>query len=202
MKYILLLFLYIILINNVLAQQKDTIHTVNLNEKARYVGINITPLVTQFIPLNRTNPRISGPYNFIYKRFNEKGSAFVVAAGVDVLEFGASESNFHLNIRLGWEERRAFYYNWQYAFGASALWTMGNFNTPGATSNGSDLSIGIAPTFSVGYALNETISMGTETMLYIGFINESNEGINISFVPPVAIYLNFKLTNKPKKSRK
>jgi hypothetical protein len=199
MKYILFFILHILLINNSLAQQKDTTNTIPLNQRARYVGINVTPLLTQFIPLNKTNPRISGPYNFIYKRFNEKGSAFVAAAGVDVLQFGASEGNFHLNIRLGWEERRAFYNNWQYALGASALWTMGNFNTTGATSQGSDIGIGIAPTFSVAYTVNEAISVGTEAMLYLGLFSDVTNGPAISFVPPVAIYLNFKLPNKTQK---
>jgi hypothetical protein len=200
MKYILLFILHILLINNVLAQKKDTTYTINLYEKSRYVGINVTPLLTQFIPLNRTNPRISGPYNFIYKRLNQKGNAFVAAAGVNISEFGSVENNTHINIRLGWEDRRGSYNHWQYAFGVSMLAQVGNFNTTGvATTNRGDSRIGVAPTFSFGYMLNEAVSIGTETMLYINLIGDITDGAIITFVPPVAIYLNFKLPNSQKK---
>ncbi len=204
MKYICLLIFSISLTINAFAQKKDTISTVK-EEKSRIVGINTTPLVIQFIPFNRTNPRTAGPYNFIYKRFN-KSDALILAAGVDVLEFESSTSNFHLNLRVGWEQQRKLEGNWYYAFGASAMFVMGNFNAPNTvSSNGNDDGgLGFAPTFTLGYKLNEVVSVSTETIFFIRLSNagEVSNIPPIAFVPPVAMYLNFKLPDKKRKNQK
>lgn len=204
MKYICLLIFSISLTINAFAQKKDTISTIK-EEKSRVVGINTTPLVIQFIPFNRTNPRTAGPYNFIYKRFNN-ADALILAAGVDVLEFESSTSNFHLNLRVGWEQQRKLEGNWYYAFGASAMFLIGNFNTTNTISpnESGDGGLGIAPTFTLGYTLNEVVSISTETMLFVGLSGASDisDTSGFAFVPPVAMYLNFKLPDKKRKNQK
>jgi hypothetical protein len=204
MKYICLLIFSISLTIHAFAQKKDTINTVK-EIKARHVGINTTPLVIQFIPFNRTNPRTAGPYNFIYKRFNN-ADALILAAGVDVLELESSTSNFHLNLLIGWEQQRKLEENWYYAFGASAMFLMGNLNVPGAgaPNNSNEGGLGVAPTFTLGYTLNEAVSISTETMFFFRLSNASDGSTvpGIAFVPPVAMYLNFKLPDKKRKNEK
>ena len=175
------------------AQKADSSLDWKEGEKYRMVSINTTPLLAQLIPFNRTNPRLSGPFNVEFHKFNGNRSfhtslgMFIVSDGFEV----QSDANF--NFRIGGEKRKPLNEKWTIYNGWDVYLSAGNFNLIEENlSSDLPMVLAVGPRWSVGYNFIEQVSISVETALIIGL--DLNDGIpHFRFIPPVAVNLNFVL---------
>lgn len=154
------------------------------------VGMNATPLLVQFIPFNRSNPKVLGPYFITYRAQKLNGRAFRLALGWDVNAngFSGDESNNHFNFRIGTERRRPIHERWSYSMGWDVGLSAGDFNLPGEKDGDSGF-LGLGPTWGFEFFLTPVVSLSTEVSLWLGLGLEDGEA-RLQVVPPVALYLN------------
>jgi hypothetical protein len=157
----------------------------------RIVGINMTPLLTQLVPFNRSSPRDAGPYLAHFKWYNRTGrTAFRMSIGVrlredtDVFELDDPQLNF----AIGWEKRRNISRRWSYTRGFDFMFLAGDQNIPGSENNFDPL-IGFGPAWGIEWAIEPHITLGTEATLAIGIVPDS--GPQVELLPPVGIYLHY-----------
>ncbi|MBK8563892.1 MAG: hypothetical protein IPN76_11255 [Saprospiraceae bacterium] len=173
--------------------QTDTIKEVwDYPERYRLVSINTTPLLTQLIPFNRSNPLQSGPYNVEFNRFNGN-RAFHTSIGVFIVSDGVFDvvENANFNFRIGGTRMKEFSERWTFYRGWDFYFSLGNFNLIGETSTERAV-MGMGPRWSIAYRIKPPFSISIETALVIGL--DVNAGVpNFQFIPPVALNMNFVL---------
>lgn len=208
-KYIVVLLFIAVFVQNhlVYGQQanKDSLLYQKLRMVTGYkiVGLNMTPLLVQLIPFNRSNPRVTGPFYISTKTYKKANQGFRFGIGLDVDPAGdedAEEAFF--NIRIGWEKRKAFSQRWAYYGGFDFMLIGGDLNISGTKSEETG-AFGIAPVWGIEYALTEHIYISTETALFLGIDFGVFESVpRFEFIPPVSLFLNFKIPRKKRKKRK
>ena len=72
--------------------------TVKINPEPKQfrkiVGLNLSPLVTQLIPFNRSDPKEAGPYLVRFKSYGPKGkSAFRFSMGIHLIPDGNGDAD-------------------------------------------------------------------------------------------------------------
>ena len=154
------------------------------------VSINTTPLLTQLIPFNRTNPLVSGPYNVEFHRYRGNLRALHWSLGVFIAEGGNFDlaENAHFNFRIGTEKRWEFSERWTFYRGWDGYLSFGSFNVIGETSNQTTI-IGLGPRWCIEYRITQPISVSIESALVIG-LNADFGAPDFRFIPPVAINMN------------
>lgn len=191
MKYLLIFFACSFGTIGVMAQDVDTLTSWEYPEIYRKVSINMTPLITQLIPFNRTNPMLSGPYNVEFHRFRGN-RAFHTSLGVflnDGEGIFDSDDNIHLNFRMGSERRRAFGEKWNFYRGWDAYLSVGGYNLIGDNNDDSAI-LGIGPRWCIEYRISRPVSVSIETALVLGY--DTNIGsVDFQFIPPVSVNLSF-----------
>lgn len=169
-----------------------------LPKRHKMVGLNMTPLLVQMIPFNRSNPSITGPYMLNYRSFRGNSAfrfglgAFITPQSVD-----GGQGNPHMNLRLGWERRKSFYQRWAYSFGMDFFLSSGNFNLVGSTSDFEEGAAGMGFTWGTEYFINPRVSLSLESQFLIGF--NFGDVPTLLFIPPVALYLNFVVPKRKKR---
>ena len=171
-----------------------------LPDRYRYVGINTTPLLVQFIPFNRSNPKVTGPYFINYRSYNPKGKAFKMAFGISLEDAAEDGKESFLNFQIGYERRRMIFNRWAYTTGWSLFLVGGDLNIPGSKDDDSG-KLGFGPTWSLEYNLNPFVSLSMEMGLLIGMRLELGEP-TAEFIPPVALYLNVRHPKNKRRKRK
>ncbi len=154
-------------------------------------SMNITPLLVQLIPLNRSSIR-TGPYNFFYKKIGKRGRGFRAAIGMNIND--EIEDDSHLNIKIGWERMRKVNSKWRYSRGVDLVVFGGSFNTPSINNNSDDFGIGIGFSLGFEYLFSEYISLSTEATWVTGA--SGNSGFFTQVIPPVSVYFNVSLPKK------
>lgn len=169
----------------------------------KIVGLNMTPLLVQLIPFNRSNPRVTGPFYLSTKRYKKPNTGFRFGIGLDIDPAGDEEGEeAFLNLRIGWEKRKAFSQRWAYYGGFDFMFIAGDLNILGAKSDETG-AFGVAPVWGIEYALTEQIYLSTETALFLGIDFGSFDSVpRFEFIPPVSIFLNFKIPQKRKRKKK
>ena len=151
-------------------------------------GLNVSPLLVQFTPFRRTAAR-TGPYNITYKALRHDNSrAFRMALGVFI--DAENEERNHINFRIGRERRRQITEKIRFIHGIDAVFFVGHMNIPNeedplffdATGVGLGIPLGLE------YDINKSLSLSTESFLYIG--THSINGVGFQIVPPVALFVN------------
>lgn len=176
--------------------QTDSTDFYDLPRKYRIVGMNTTPLLTQLIPFNRTNPRLSGPYSMTYRAFTGR-NAFRFGLGMSLSDDDFINRTINLNVRFGWQRKKSFYQRWSYGFGLDFFIVAGGFNTLGSQRNfDDDAGFGLGPVWEMEYAINKRVRASIESALFLG--GGFDDGAVFTFIPPVAVYLNFVI---PKRNR-
>lgn len=176
--------------------QTDSTDFYDLPRKYRVVGLNTTPLLTQLVPFNRTNPQLSGPYTMTYRAFTGR-NAFRFGLGMSLSEADADNGNLNLNMRFGWQRKKSFYERWSYGFGLDFFIVTGGFNTIGSQREfDEDGGFGLGPVWEMEYAINKRVRLSIESALFLG--GGFDTGAVFTFIPPVALYLNFVI---PKRNR-
>lgn len=168
-----------------------------LPRRHKMVGLNMTPLLVQMIPFNRSNPNISGPYSLNYRSFRGN-SAFRFGLGAFISDdfFNNDQTSPHFNLRMGWERRKSFYQRWAYSFGLDFFASGGGFNIQNGNNDEDEGSVGMGFVWGTEYFINPKISLSVESQFLVGFL--SSDGPTLIFIPPVALYLNFVV---PKRKR-
>lgn len=156
----------------------------------KIIGLNMTPLVTQLIPLNRSNAREAGPFLLRFKTYGRRNRvAFRFSLGVHIVPDENSDfDNPQLNIAMGWEKRRSLGGRWAYTRGFDLLILAGDLNTPGSTQDDETIMLGGGPVWGIEYFFDRRISIGTEATLAMGF--SPDIGVVMQIIPPVGIFLN------------
>lgn len=154
------------------------------------VGLNMTPLVTQLIPLNRSNPREAGPYLIHFKAYGPRNRyAFRFSAGFHLVPDGNGDlDDPQLNIAMGWEKRRSLGGRWAYTRGFDFVILGGDLNVPGNNQSQENGFLGGGPVWGIEYFIQPRISIGTEASLIMGLVPDF--GFAIDFIPPVGLFLN------------
>lgn len=161
------------------------------------IGLNTSPLLVQFIPFNRSNPRVLGPYFITYRAYNQRNRAFRLALGWDVdAGIDGDEIQNHFNFRMGTERRRPIAERWSYSMAWDLGFSVGDFNLPGE-KEGDGGFLGLGPTWGFEFFLSRSVSLSTELSLWLGL--GLDEGIaRLQVIPPVALNLN---VWRPRKKR-
>jgi hypothetical protein len=180
-------FLFLWLIGTSMAAQE----TPGRQPEGRYhsIGLNVSPLLVQLAPFNRSNPKVLGPYFINYRVYTGKNRAFRLALGWDVdASLSADEAQNHFNFRMGMERRRKIADRWSYSMAWDLALSGGDFNLPGEKEPDTGF-IGLGPTWGFEFFINRTVSLSTEVSLWLGI--DANEGIpRLQVVPPVSLLLN------------
>jgi len=168
-----------------------------LPQRHKMVGLNMTPLLVQLIPFNRSNPNLTGPYSLNYRSFRGNSAfRFGLGAFVDEDFFDTGQTNPHFNMRLGWERRKSFYQRWAYSFGLDFFASVGGFNIQSNGNLDDEGTVGMGFVWGTEYFINPKVSLSVESQFLMGFLN--SDGATLIFIPPVALYLNFVV---PKRKR-
>lgn len=160
------------------------------SERYTIVGMNMTTMLSRLAPFGNGIP-LSGPTALMMRRY--KGNrAFRFGLG---LSASVNAETPNAAIRIGTERRKQLPNNFAFIRGVDFLLAVGNFNTPGFRfGDEGGAAIGADITFGLEYEFNQSVSIGTETILFGGIASDSNtNGLAVKLIPPIAIYLNLKL---------
>ncbi len=166
-----------------------------LPERYKMIGLNMTPLLTQLIPFNRSNPTVAGPYMMTYRSYRDN-NAFRFGLGANLSDESFNNSTATFNMRMGWEKKKSFYESWSYSFGLDFFISGGGFNLSNASNSESGV-FGTGVVWGIEYFVNPKVSLNVETAFYLGA--GGDDGPTILFIPPVGLTLNFLV---PKRARK
>lgn len=159
-------------------------------EYRKIVGLNMTPLLTQLIPFNRSNPREAGPYLVHFKKYGLSGkNAFRFSMGIHLVPDDQDElADPQFNIAFGWEKRRSISKRWSYTRGFDFMFLAGDLNVPGVANTEESAAIAFGPVWGIEFAIDRRITIGTEAALALGWSPDS-EGFLFDIIPPLGIFL-------------
>lgn len=157
----------------------------------KIVGLNLSPLVTQLIPFNRSDPKEAGPYLLRFKAYGPKGkSAFRFSMGIHIIPDGDDNvDDPQLNLAFGWEKRRSISRRWSYTKGFDFMILAGDLNIPGNKSGEDFVAFAAGPVWGIEYFIERRISVGVEAALVLGF-SPSSGTVVFDILPPVGLFLN------------
>ena len=153
-KLFLLTLLAILSGTSLLAQTKaDSLSRPEQLGFRKNVGLNMTPLVTQLIPLNRSNPNDAGPYLIHFKTFGPRNRyAFRFSAGFHIVpDANGDLEDPQLSISMGWEKRRSLGGRWSYTRGFDFVILGGDLNIPGTNQSSETAFLGGGPVWGLEY---------------------------------------------------
>ena len=158
------------------------------NTKMREVGLNMTTLLSQVVPFNRTGTLI-GPYQMNYIYLSPKNRGFRFSLGGQISEVFQERS--HINVLFGFERRKWIGDKERFSFrrGTNLFISVGGLQTPLVESNNLTL-FGIAVARGIEYHLAPGIGISTEAFFHLGI--NSDGFLEMHITPPFAINLNVK----------
>ncbi len=184
-------------------------------------GLNVTGFANQFFSFNG-NEAPQGPYLFTFKKL-DGDKAFRMGLGANVVtrsgEDGNSvvpfnESILNLDLRLGAEKHHDISNRWLFTTGFDGLLSVAhskfessnNFND--SEQKSTSFLLGLGPVVGVHFRINERISIGTESTLYLSYTytkrsfdsgfpgsddSDKNSAINLNIAPPFALYFSIRI---------
>ncbi len=172
------------------------IHKTDSTMAVNQFGMNISPLLIQVLPFNRSSGR-TGPYGFSYSRINAKNKFFRLGIGVFINDNDLDNS--HLNLRIGGGKIRQISEKLHFTTGWDFIAFGGSFNVPNSSLDDDDGGVGFGPFMGIQYYLTSHLSFSTESFLYIG--TSSNAGFTLRVIPPIAVFVQIDFVAPPKKKR-
>ncbi len=151
-------------------------------ERVMEVGINVSSLFTQFVPLGNGSSR-TGPYSVIFRLGNNE-KMFSIQAGMEAGDLESFEGLDHFNLALGYLRKRSISDKFNYYTMYNLMGFFGSFNDPSSqeSANSDAGGIGAGIGFGIEYKISKNIFIGTEAIMYIGSPSPD-------FIPPAALYL-------------
>lgn len=172
----------------------DSIPRPELQGFRKNIGLNMTPLITQLVPFNRSNPRQAGPYLVHFKSYGKRNrAAFRFSMGLHLLpDNNGDVQNPQINVAMGWEKRRSLGRRWSYTRGFDFVFLAGDLGIPGTSQNDEVVVLGGGPVWGIEYFIDPRISVGTEAALILGFSPDFDFGPIpvLDILPPVGIFIN------------
>lgn len=200
MKKLAILVIFI-LPNLIFSQKQDSVGGISFYEKTgreRIFCMNMSPLLTQLVPFNRSNPLVTGPYVVRFKKYNNN-SALRFGLGANFHILSEDNADRILNIHMGWERRKRVSGRIAMTAGVDGFLSVGGFNIAGGNSQGNDEffddfegGIGVGPVWGLEYALTQNITISTETALHIPIAST----LGLFLIPPTAVYINYRFLKR------
>jgi hypothetical protein len=168
-----------------IAKSQDTMSLTTIEEKPTYpwsysteVGLNMTNLLTKFVPLSFNNESIQmiGVKYRWYRR--NRAIKIDVGASVDSDNGDQFRQQFFF-FSFGVEKRRALGTN---KFSYSSAWEMT------LNANPNDFFFGFSRGYGIEYHFSNYAFVSTQTSLTIGASDQS--GLAVKLLPPTSIFLN------------
>lgn len=145
----------------------------------------------QFVPFNRSDPRLTGPYLTCFKWANASSqTALRISLGINVDNANNNETQT-FNLGIGWDRRRDINKKWSHTRGMEFILWVGDLNIPGQPdiNNNDRLLVGAAPLWGIEYALSNHVTLGTEAQMVIG--TDPDNGFVFTIIPPVGLFLHY-----------
>ena len=188
-------FWAVILLPTILfCQKNDTLPYFEKTGRERVFQMNMSPLVTQIAPFNRSNPLVTGPYMVNFKKYNNN-SALRFGLGANLRFLSEEPKDQVFNMHIGWERRKRIGGRVAMNAGVDGFLSIGGFNFDGSQTSGNDSvfdtfegGIGVGPVWGIEYAVTHNISLATETAFHIPIAST----LGFFLVPPTAIYVNYR----------
>lgn len=159
-------------------------------------GFNMTPFLTQFVPLGKTTIN-SGPVVFQNQSIkNGRITRFGLGGAVD-----ANGETASINIRFGLGKEIPLNPKWTYYRGTD-LWLFAGSNTfqTNPIFREESAGIGLAPFIGIRYHLTPFLNLATETAVFFG-VTDLNPFL-LQIIPPLALFLNVRIPkDKLKRNR-
>ncbi|MBK7426964.1 MAG: hypothetical protein IPI60_08000 [Saprospiraceae bacterium] len=160
--------------------------TVPMTHGTKSVGLNMTPMLKQLIPFNRSNISVAGPYFVQFRRIKKSG---VLARSGLGWNLGTTDFDIpNINLRFGWERRRNFYSRWTYNRGFDFVFSTGGINIDSGNDN-FEAFLGVQFTWGLDYFVLPNVSLNLETGLAVGI--GSDNSFTTFFIPPISLNLNY-----------
>ncbi len=169
-------------------------NTPNKNDAFRHtsIGMNMATLISRLVPFGNGIP-LSGPTTLMMRRYNGN-RAFRMGLGLNA---SVDATNINAILRIGTERKKELNSKFTFTRGVDFVLGAGSFNTPGfrfSNVDGGNGVIGALLSFGIEYNFNKNISLGTETLVFGGLATgNSDSGVALKIVPPIALFLNVKL---------
>jgi len=157
-----------------------------LNLRTKEIGLNMTPLLSQFIPFSNSS-RKSGPFGLTF-RTGRNDRYFNIQLGAQIFEGGQNDDYF--NLAIGFLNKKSFSKKFKYYNSYNVLVSGGSFNEPTDNSGGDTGSIGLSYGIGLEYYLNDFMFLSVESQLFVG---STDDEIRIHLIPPVGLFLMVKL---------
>jgi hypothetical protein len=176
MKNILLIISLLVTLN-VSAQDKSEVDF----EKRKEVCLNVTPLLTQFVPFNLSSPDVAR--NGI--RCKWYGNKLALRTNLNVILNEDEINDFYLSI--GYERRRPIYKKISYTTGWDFfVWSFPTTNRPFQDQT---TLVGPAKFYGIEYNISPRIFVATEAQVLIGLGN----GVQIKTNTPTNVMLGVRI---------
>lgn len=181
MRYVWTILLLMVATCSVQSQEVD--YEDDYYEKKRYVGFNMTELVSTFIPF-KGRATASGPFGVTwragrYKRF------FNFQMGARVTDVFDDDINF-LNIQLGFGKRKPINDKFDYTVTYNVILSGGGFNVPGEELRDDGATFGLSFGGGIEYKLYKNIGLSVESYFIVG---SGDGGPEIRIIPPIGLNL-------------
>lgn len=189
MKRLIYLVCFFLLSSQLFGQLENTVYYKNVSIE---VGLNTTSLLKNFISIGNV-PREDVIKSITYKRISNSRNGFRSAFGAASREeFGPT----FFFLSMGYERRmKAFK-------GFSPYWGFDIYAHASDRQNRPTSSIGrgfgFGPIFGLNYNVNDRLSLGTESAMYV---NIDIVSAQFTFIPPLDLFLNVKFNKKVVKKR-
>ena len=148
--------------------------------KQKEVGINMTEMITQFVPF-KGRSSISGPFALMW-RSGSNGKYLNIQVGARISD-NTFDDNY-ANLQIGFLKKRPLGEKMTYFTSQNFIVTAGGLNIPNQEL-GQDGSFGFSFGAGLQYELSNHLAIATETLFVLAF----GDSGGINFVPPVGIFL-------------
>jgi len=148
--------------------------------KVKEVGINMTELLTQFVPF-KGRSTVSGPFAVMW-RSGSNGKFFNIQLGARISENGFDTN--YANLQIGYLRKRDLGDKMSYFTSQNFIITGGGLNIPNQELD-QDGSMGFSFGAGLQYELSEHLAIASETLFVIAF----GDSGGANFVPPIGIFL-------------
>lgn len=160
------------------------------HKKDRFVGINVSPLVSNLIPFNNAQGILQGGHSIQYLSIKpETNRMNRILMGFRLRELGNNSSDEFIALRFTTSKRVNLHKNWTAFRGFDIHVGAGDLKQPFETDFNEGF-LGIGPHYGIEFHPLPRLSFSTEAYAFFGLGSES--GIVFNVVPPLSFFMNIK----------
>ncbi len=179
------IILFITCLNSSSFCQEDTSGYENFWANGKEVGINVTNLLSRFVPFNLTEKDDINQFIALKTKWYGKGStAFIINFGIDIQDSNTDLQN-KLFLSIGYERRRNISNKWKYVTG----WEIAGTNL-GSNNFDNSPFLAISKPYGIEYHFFDNFYISTEARFLFG---AGDDGIQFRVAYPSSIFFNMLL---------